>query len=83
MVFNSDYNMNLNNFDSLPIEKIHHKMLESMLGVNKQASNLPCRVECNREPLSLFVLSQIYKCYISIFMGYLSHHNIYNKSNIF
>ena len=49
--------------DFLPIEKIHHKMLKSILGVNKQASNLACRLKCNREPLSLFELSQIYKYY--------------------
>ena len=36
----SDYNINLNNFDNLPIENLQHKMLKCILGVKRQSSNM-------------------------------------------
>jgi hypothetical protein len=40
----SDYNINLNNFDNLPIEKLQHKMLKCILGVKRQSSNMASRL---------------------------------------
>jgi hypothetical protein len=41
----SDYNINLDNFDNLPIEKLQHKMLKCILGVKIQSSNMASRLE--------------------------------------
>ena len=62
-VWFTDYKFSLDNCDKLNTEKLQHKMLKSILGVKRQASNMACRLECNREPITIFVLSQMYKYY--------------------
>ena len=62
----SDYNINLLNFDTLPMEKLHHKMLKNILGISRQASNLASRTECNRNPVMIFALTQMFKYYLRL-----------------
>jgi hypothetical protein len=62
----SDYNINLNNFDNLPIEKLQHKMLKCILGVKRQLSNMASRLECNRSPMLIFSLCLMYNYYMRL-----------------
>ena len=62
----SDYNINLNNFDNLPIEKLQHKMLKCILGVKRQSSNMASRLECNRSPMLIFSLCLMYNYYMRL-----------------
>ena len=62
----SDYNINLNNFDNLPIEKLQHKMLKCILGVKRQSSNMASRLECNRSPMLIFSLCLMYNYYTKL-----------------
>ena len=62
----SDYNINLDNFDNLPIEKLQHKMLKCILGVKRQSSNMASRLECNRSPMLIFSLCLMYNYYIRL-----------------
>ena len=39
-VWISDYKINLSDIDQLPTEKLQHKMLKQVLGVNRYTSNL-------------------------------------------
>jgi hypothetical protein len=51
----SDYNINLNNFDNLPIKKLQHKMLKCILGVKRESSNMTSKLECNKSPIFYFI----------------------------
>jgi hypothetical protein len=62
----SDYNINLNNFDNLPIEKLQHKMLKCILGVKRQSSNMVSRLEYNRSPMLIFSLCLMYNYYMKL-----------------
>ena len=39
-VWIADYNINLNNIDLLPPEKLQHKFCKSVFGINRNSSNL-------------------------------------------
>lgn len=65
-VWLSDYKLNLNNFDNLPFEKLHHKFLKCILGVRRQYSNIACRLECKREPILVSCLTALFKYYIRL-----------------
>ena len=62
----SDYNINLNNFDNLPIEKLQHKMFKCIPGVKRQSSNMASRLECNRSPMLIFSLCLMYNYYMRL-----------------
>jgi hypothetical protein len=62
----SDYSINLNNFDNLPIEKLQHKMLKYILGVKRQSSNMAGRLEYNRSPMLIFSLCLMYNYYMRL-----------------
>ena len=59
----SDYKFDLKNINNLNTEKLHHKMLKTILGVKRQTSNLACRLECKKEPVLIYIMSQMYKFY--------------------
>ena len=65
-VWISDYKINLSNIDQSPTEKLQHKMLKQVLGVNRYTSNLAVRLECCRSPIILFCISMMHKCFIRI-----------------
>ena len=65
-VWISDYKINLTSIDQLPIEKLQHKMLKQVLGVNRYTSNLAVRMECCRFPIIIFCISLMYKYFIRI-----------------
>ena len=65
-VWISDYKINLSNIDQLPTEKLQHKMLKQVLGVNRYTSNLAVRLECCRSPIILFCISMMYNYFIRI-----------------
>ena len=66
----SDFNININNCDQLPFEKIQHSIFKDILGVQKKASNLAIKYELGTLPIC-------YKAYISMFKYYkrLKNHN--------
>lgn len=61
-----DYKLNLLHIDQLPTEKLQHKMLKQVLGVNRYISNLASRLECYRNPIILFSISMMYKYFMRL-----------------
>ena len=65
-VWISDYKINLTSIDQLHIEKLQHKMLKLVLGVNRYTSNLAVRMECCRYTIIIFCISLMYTYFIRI-----------------
>ena len=60
-VWISVYKINLSNIDQLPTEKLQHKLLKQVLGVNRYTSYLAVRLECCWSPIILFCILMLYK----------------------
>ena len=59
----ADYSINLNNVDLLRPEKLHHTFCKSVLGINRNSSNLASQCEMGGTPIVLFVIKLMFKCY--------------------
>ena len=59
----SDFNININNCDQLPFEKIQHSIFKDILGVQKKASNLAIKYELGTLPICCKALISMFKYY--------------------
>ena len=60
-VWISDLNININNCDQLPFEKIQHLIFKDILGVQKKASNLAIKYELGTFPICFKALLSMFK----------------------
>ena len=59
----ADYSINLNDFDPLPTEKLHHKFCKSVFGINRNSTNLASRCEMRRTPVVFFMIKLMFRYY--------------------
>jgi hypothetical protein len=59
----ADFNININNCDQLPFEKIQHLIFKDILGVQKKASNLAIKYELGAFPICLKAFHSMFKYY--------------------
>ena len=59
----ADFNVNINNCDQLPFEKLQHSIFKDILGVQKKASNLAIKYELGTFPICLKALLSMFKYY--------------------
>ena len=68
------FNININNCDQLPFEKIQHLIFKDILGVQRKASNLAIKYELATVPICC-------KAIISMFKYYKRLKNVKNKNS--
>ena len=59
----SDFNININNCDQLPCEKIQHLIYKDILGVQKKASNVAIKYELGTFPICFKAFLSMFKYY--------------------
>ncbi len=60
------YNFFTNQLDKAPFEQINNKFYKYVLGVSSTASNFAVKAELGREPIYVFICSQVIRYWIRI-----------------
>ena len=67
-----------NNWDKLPVEKVHLKFCKLYLGVGRKTSNIASRSELGKHPLIINIFKRIFK-YIALILTHLLKQLFPNK----